>query len=103
VRGPVVYKDAVRLQVYPAATVRGKLRGRVNKVKTLDFELRNENIPIRQVTVIAKGKEIVLPLKKYENVLVVDIPFEEEGEYPVILKVNGAKVYGFIANVSGIR
>ena len=99
-RAPVVYKAAVSLDIFPSPTVKGKIRGRKGAVKTLDFALRNSNVTIRNVSVVTMFGEISIPVKQYEDILVVDIPFAEAGEYGFTLKINGANAYGFMTSVS---
>lgn len=101
-RAPIVYKAAVAFDIHPSPTIKGKIRGRKGKMKTLDFVLPNEDVlpKIHHVSIVTKYGETPIPIKRYENILVVDIPFEEAGEYAVILKVNGVNAYGFIASVS---
>lgn len=97
---PVVYDAAIVMNLLPSATTRGKLRGTKGKTKTIDIEMRNRDLNIFRIAVLENGRETEISLKTYENILVVDIPLNEAGEYPMILKINNKNVFGFMANVS---
>lgn len=101
-RAPIVYKAAIAFDIRPSPTIKGKIRGRKGKVTTLDFVLPNEEARpnIHHVSIVTKYGETPIPIKRYANILVVDIPFAEAGEYSVILKVNRVNAYGFMASVS---
>lgn len=100
---PVVYNDAIVMNIFPSATVKGKLRGREGKTKTIDLEINNNDLQIRTASIVANGTEIPIEVKGYDNILVLDIPFNKAGDYPIILKLNDKNVFGFLAHVTKVK
>lgn len=97
---PVVFNNAILMNVRPSASLKGVLKGREGKSKTIDLEIGNNDLTITTATIISDGIETPVEVKGYENILVLDIPFVKKGNHTLVLRLNNNNVFGFKTQVS---
>lgn len=103
ISSPIVYKQAILLQLYPAPTVKGKIKTQVGKTKLLALEMRAPQYKVVSIQQWTPFGEIWIPITRQGDILLVSLKFEKSGDYPLIVKVNGKNTIGFWASVSKVK
>ncbi|HQE11609.1 MAG TPA: transglutaminase domain-containing protein [Flavipsychrobacter sp.] len=100
---PIVYKQAIRMQLYPAPTDKGKIKTLVGKTKLIAIEMRAPQYKVVSIQQWTPFGELPISIVRQGDILLVSLSFDKSGEYPVIVKVNGKNTIGFWATVSKVK
>ena len=99
---PVIGQSSIIYDVHFPEGMRGKIKGREKVCKPLIFEIENAD-KIGKVEVDLDGMVLPAEFTIFDNRLLVEIPFNKDGKYPVFIQINGKPAFGFFAEVTPKR
>ena len=102
IEGPIIYKEAFKINVFPVAPLNMNLTVQKNELVEFTLDSAENLLDASMSLVIFNGKnteEITPDLKQTKNTYTFNHFFEKAGQYDVHLKVNEMMVATFVVRV----
>jgi len=99
VHAPVIGAVAMKTGIFFDEGLRGRIRGKAEDCKRIVLQVTNP-ADIKSVGVTVDENVRSADYYLEGNNLYIDIPFQDDGNYPLLLTINGKPAFGFKAEVS---